>query len=156
MGSSGALANHAGLPLANQLVDDAGNPLGPDDFYIPGSVVQVRVDNAQPLAYGMPERANMFFVGGTPVMRMLPAATGEGVIPVAWYDSTEPLVSGWAWGQQRLEGGVAVAHAKLGQGNLFVFGPEITNRGQPHGTFKFLFNGIFLAGAEERVLGLTP
>jgi len=29
---------------------------------------------------------------------------------------------------------------------VFAFGPEITFRAQPHGTFKFLFNGIYLAG----------
>jgi hypothetical protein len=26
---------------------------------------------------------------------------------------------------------------------VYLFGPEITFRGQPHGTFKFLFNGIY-------------
>jgi hypothetical protein len=26
---------------------------------------------------------------------------------------------------------------------VFLFAPEITFRGQPHGTFKFLFNGIY-------------
>jgi hypothetical protein len=30
---------------------------------------------------------------------------------------------------------------------VYLFGPEITFRGQPHGTFKFLFNAIELAGA---------
>jgi hypothetical protein len=34
----------------------------------------------------------------------------------------------------------------MGKGHLFLFGPEITFRGQPHGTFKFLFNGIYLSG----------
>jgi hypothetical protein len=33
----------------------------------------------------------------------------------------------------------------VGKGSLFLFGPEITFRAQPHGTFKFLFNGIYLA-----------
>jgi len=28
-----------------------------------------------------------------------------------------------------------------------LFGPEITFRGQPHGTFKFLFNGIYAPSA---------
>jgi hypothetical protein len=42
---------------------------------------------------------------------------------------------------------VAVAEARLGKGRVALFGPEITFRGQPHGTFKFLFNGIYLAGA---------
>ena len=32
--------------------------------------------------------------------------------------------------------------ATLGEGRVYAFGPEITFRAQPHGTFKFLFNGI--------------
>ena len=59
------------------------------------------------------------------------------------------LRSGWAWGQEYLDGGVAIAEAKVGQGQLVLFGPEILFRGQPHGTFKFLFNGIVLAGVKE-------
>ncbi len=50
--------------------------------------------------------------------------------------------------------------AKVGQGHLFLFGPEILMRGQPHGTVNFLLNGIFLAGAETRegrpISGLGP
>ena len=30
-------------------------------------------------------------------------------------------------------------------GRVVLFGPEIVWRGQPHGTFKFLFNGIYYA-----------
>jgi len=33
--------------------------------------------------------------------------------------------------------------AALGKGRVLLFGPEITFRGQPHGTFKFLFNSIY-------------
>jgi hypothetical protein len=89
------------------------------------------------------------FFSNSPVFRLQPAAVGMGVKPVAWFDSPTPLRSGWAWGQHRLQGGVAMAEAKVGNGNLFLFGPEIAQRGQPHGTFKLLFNGIFLAGATE-------
>jgi hypothetical protein len=32
----------------------------------------------------------------------------------------------------------------VGRGTLVLLGPEVTFRGQPHGTFKFLFNGIYL------------
>jgi hypothetical protein len=34
------------------------------------------------------------------------------------------------------------ATANLGRGTVYLFGPEITYRAQPHGTFKFLFNAI--------------
>mgnify|MGYP000858272119 CR=1 FL=1 len=55
---------------------------------------------------------------------------------------------GWAWGQKYLQDGVAVIEAPVGKGKLFLFGPEITFRAQPHGTFKFLFNGIYYGRAE--------
>ncbi|HWP36017.1 MAG TPA: M14 metallopeptidase family protein [Gemmatimonadales bacterium] len=147
IGSSVALGHHAGLAIANHLVDASGKPLPEDKFYVPGSVMQVRVDNTRPVAYGVPERVDVFF-DNSPVMKLLPEAAGQGVRSVAWFDSDAPLRSGWAWGQQHLKGGVAMAEARVGRGQLFLFGPEITNRGQPHGTFKFLFNGIFLAGAQ--------
>ena len=80
-----------------------------------------------------------------PVFRLEPEAALKGVRPVAWFDSANPLRSGWAYGQGYLQGGVAVVDASVGKGKLFLFGPEITFRAQPHGTFKFLFNGIYLA-----------
>jgi hypothetical protein len=107
------------------------------------------VDNTQPLAFGVPDEVDVFF-NNSPVMRLAPAAVAAGVTPVAWFESDAPLRSGWAWGQHRLKGGLAVAKARVGEGNLFLFGPEITMRGQPHGTFKFLFNGIYLATARKR------
>jgi hypothetical protein len=36
----------------------------------------------------------------------------------------------------------------MGKGNMLLFGPEITFRGQPHGTFKFLFNSIYYSTAD--------
>ncbi len=149
VGSSTAIAAHAGLPMTDHLVDGSGKPLGEEDYYAPGSVLRVRVDTTRPLAWGLEEELDVFF-DNSPVFRLQPAAVGLGVKPVAWFDSPSPLRSGWAWGQHHLQGGVAIAEAKVGSGNLFLFGPEITQRGQPHGTFKLLFNGVFLAGATER------
>ena len=113
-----------------------------EKFYVPGSILRVSVDNAMPVAQGMPSQLDVFF-DDSPVFRLHPDAALRGVRPVAWFDSAHPLRSGWAWGQTYLEGGVAVAEASVGKGKLFLFGPEITFRGQPHGTFKFLFNGIY-------------
>jgi hypothetical protein len=149
VGSSIALAKHAGLPLTDHMVDGDGVPLSEADYYVPGSVLRVRVDTTRPLAFGVPAEMDVFF-SNSPVMRMGPAGVAAGVRPIAWFESETPLRSGWAWGQHRLNGGLAMTETKVGKGNLFLFGPEITMRGQPHGTFKFLFNGIFLAGATPR------
>jgi len=68
---------------------------------------------------------------------------------VAWFASAKPLRSGWAWGQQYLDKGVGIIDASVGKGRVFLFAPEILFRAQPHGTFKFLFNGIYLSVATE-------
>ncbi len=68
--------------------------------------------------------------------------TRSGVTAVGWFDSPAPLRSGWAWGQEHLDGGIAIARRQGGQGPAALFGPQVTFRGQPHGTFKFVFNAL--------------
>ncbi|HKX30174.1 MAG TPA: M14 family metallopeptidase, partial [Blastocatellia bacterium] len=150
IGSSTNLAYHAGLPLTNALVektaDGSERPLPREKFYIPGSVLQARVDNTNPLAFGLPERVDFFF-DGSPVFRLRPAGSLKQVTPVAWFDSAQSLRSGWAWGQKHLQDGISVVDAQVGSGKLLILGPEVTFRAQPHGTFKFLFNGIYYGPA---------
>ena len=156
IGSGTSIAGHFGLPVSNHLVERQPNGaerrLGNEKFYVPGSILQVAVDTANPLAYGMPQQANVFF-DNSPVFRLQPDAALKGVKPVAWFDSPAPLRSGWAWGQNFLAGGIAAVEAPLGKGHVYLFGPEITFRAQPHGTFKFLFNAIYYGSAVPVNLG---
>jgi hypothetical protein len=71
---------------------------------------------------------------------------------VAWFDEGKLLRSGWAWGEAYLRRSVQVAEAEVGQGKLFLYGPEIAFRGQPHGTFKLLFNGLYYGPAKTVIL----
>jgi len=150
IGSSTDLAYHAGLPIASALTekldDGTERPLPRGKLFVPGSVLRVLVDNTNPLAYGIPGELDVNF-NNSPVFKLLPEASLKGVSPVAWFDNKDPLRSGWAWGKHHLNGGIAVIEAKMGKGKLFLFGPEITRRAQPHGTFKFLFNGIYYGGS---------
>ena len=125
--------------------------LGNEKFYVPGSILAVAVDNTNPVAYGMGPRANVFF-DNSPVFRLAPDAALKGVKAIAWFDSPTPLLSGWAWGQSYLDDGVAAAEASVGKGHVYLFGPEVTFRGQPHGTFKLLFNAIYAGSAVPAVL----
>jgi hypothetical protein len=90
----------------------------------------------------MRERTDFFF-DNSPVFKLRPGAAAAGVRPIASFDGPAPLRSGWAWGQQYLHGGVIAVDAKVGQGSAVLFGPEILQRAQPHGTFKLLFNAIY-------------
>lgn len=150
IGSSTVLARHLGLPVSNHLVERTAageeRPLPRDRFFVPASLLEVAVDTAATVARGLPGRVVVLF-DESPVFRVDAAAIAAGTIrPVARFDSARPLRSGWAWGQAALEGGVAIAEAKVGRGTLHLFGPEVTFRAQPAGTFKFLFNAILNAG----------
>ena len=151
IGGSTVLGYQLGLPIMSALSEKGANgterPLPSEKFYVPGSVLQVRVDPTSPLAYGLSETVDVFF-DKSPVFRLRPEAALSGLRPVAWFDSKKPLRSGWAWGEAYLEQGTAVVDASVGKGKLLLFGPEITFRAQPHGTFKFLFNGIYYGRAD--------
>jgi hypothetical protein len=155
IGTSTSLATHLGLPIGNHMVDANGRPLPEVEYYIPGAILEARVDNALPVAYGLDEHVDMMF-DDSPVFRLQPGAEAQGVRRVAWYDSDTPLRSGWAWGQQHAQNGLAAIEADVGNGTLYLFGPEVLYRGQPHGTFQFVFNGIRLAGAEETTVSDMP
>jgi hypothetical protein len=146
VGRATQLGYQLGLPIENHLVVRApGEPdraLAGEEYYVPGSILRVAVDNNSAVAAGMPSQLDVFF-DNSPVFRLKPDAGLKGTRAVAWFDSSSPLRSGWAWGQNYLEGGAAVVEANYGRGKVYLFGPEITFRGQPHGTFKFLFNGIY-------------
>jgi hypothetical protein len=155
IGSSTNLAYHLGLPVMDKLVEKTPSgeerELPREKFYVPGSVMQVAVDTTAAVAVGLPSKVDVFF-DESPVFTLGADAAAKGVKPVAWFDSPHSLRSGWAWGQAYLDKGVAVAEATVGKGKLYLFGPEITFRAQPHGTFKFLFNGIYADRNAERVV----
>ncbi|HEV1287283.1 MAG TPA: M14 metallopeptidase family protein [Bryobacteraceae bacterium] len=146
VGSSTTMADLLGLPVSNHLVDSANKPLPRDQFYIPGSLMRTNVDNTNPLAYGMPNTVEVFF-DNSPVFNI-----GPGVKPVASFVGKQTLDSGWAWGQEFLDGGTAVAEAKVGEGKVMMMGPEVTFRGEPHATFKLLFNGVLYGNAQTTQL----
>ena len=149
IGSSTSLGYHLGLPIRNALVEvvnGAERALPREKYYIPGSILEARIDNTQPLAYGM-EPKTLVFYDESPAFRLEPAAVSRGVTPIAWYDSASPLRSGWAWGQQYLDQAVSIAEASVGKGHVVLFGNEVLWRGQPHGTFKLFFNSVYYGSA---------
>lgn len=145
IGGSTAIADWIDLPVENHLTemgeDGTREELSREKYYVPGSVLRTTVDTTHPLAHGLPAELDVFF-DNSPVFSLTPEAARAGVRPVAWFATATPLRSGWAWGQAYLKDGVAVADVPVGRGHVYLFGPEIAFRAQPHGTFKFLFNGI--------------
>jgi hypothetical protein len=135
------------LPLTNHLVED-GRPLGREKYYVPGSVLRVAVDPANPLAHGYGKEVDIFF-DNSPVWRPAQTTGGADVRAVAWFASPAPLRSGWAWGQKYLDKGIQMAEATVGKGRVLLFGNELLFRSQPHGTYRFFFNGLYLSVVDQ-------
>jgi hypothetical protein len=148
VGSSTSLAYHAQLPVEDHLTR-GGVPLPSEEYYVPGSVLDVKLEQVSPVTHGLGERADVLF-SRSPVFKVRDGAAG--VRTLGWFDRTDPLRSGWAWGQHHLAGGAALLEADVGQGKLFLYGPRVTFRGQAHGTFPLVFNAIFYGTAETLTL----
>ncbi|MEO7457933.1 MAG: M14 metallopeptidase family protein [Gemmatimonadaceae bacterium] len=148
VGTSANLGVQLGLPIVNALVEKAADgtsrDLNADKFYVPGSILRVQVDTAQGISAGLSKDLDVFY-DNSPAYRLGSDAAAKGVRALAWIPNATPLRSGWAWGQGYLDGAVEAVEASIGKGKLYMFAPEITFRGQPHGTFKWLFNGIYSA-----------
>ena len=142
------------LPLSNHLVKADGTAIAGTDYYVPGSVLRVAVDPKNPLAHGYGTEADVFF-DNSPVWKLDRAigAPGVEIRNVAWFNSPAPLRSGWAWGQKFLDKGIQIVDASVGQGRVFVFGNDLLFRTQPHGSYKFFFNAMYLSVAPAMKAG---
>lgn len=127
------------LGVESALVDDKGAPLPNTKFYIPGSILRMKL-NQSPLTLGMEDHVDAMFDSSPSFKVTDPKADIVGL-----YDTDKPLRSGWAWGQEVLKGTASVVDVPLGKGRVVLYGPEILFRGQSYGTFKMLFNAIFRA-----------
>ena len=155
LGSSASLAAHFGLPATSglvEMVNGVERRLPNDKFFVPGSVLSMDVDPANPLAYGFDPKVDVMWEN-SPALKLGPDAALKGVKTVGWLSTDKPLRSGWAWGQQYLKGLVTALDVSYGKGKVFIFTPEITFRAQPHATYKFLFNGIYYGSAKAVTLG---
>ncbi|GAB1489058.1 M14 family metallopeptidase [Opitutaceae bacterium] len=151
LGSSAEIGHAMGLPIKNHLLET-----GPDGverllprgkYYVPGSILRARFDNQHPVAFGMAEKGFVFF-NNSPVFSSI-AGSSVDVKRVVWFDEKAPLHSGWAIGQEYLEGGDLAAEASIGAGKLVVLGLEATFRATTHGTYKLFFNSLYYGSATE-------
>lgn len=133
-----------GLPVENTL-----KQVEASDFFCPGSLLDLRVDPSEPLAFGMPPKATAMFAN-SPAFRPLYWPRQTDV--VAHYPEHDVLLSGWLHGEEKIQGRSAVLNVPMGNGRVVLIGFRCQNRAQTPGTYKFLFNAIQLGGAEERTL----
>ncbi len=153
IGSAATIGEAMGLPVTDHLVDKSGK-LGKDGkpaklntskFYIPGSVLKVKFNNQDPMAYGMPDSGFVFF-DSSPVFDRKEDSSVKAT-RVSWFQGSDNLYAGWAVGQKYLDGGEIATEAQIGKGHLALMSFEATFRGTPHSTFKLFFNSLYFGSA---------
>jgi hypothetical protein len=130
------------LPVRNVL---AGR--GTHDFFCPGSILRVHVDQQQFLTAGFGADADVFFLR-SPAFEVLQRASADRP-PAALlsYDSEQPLRSGWILGEKLLNTRAALVDVPLGGGRVILVGFRAQFRGQTYGTFRVLFNAAYYAAS---------
>jgi hypothetical protein len=118
------------LPLRNVL-----DGVRSSEFYCPGSIVALDVDNKNPLAFNLPTKLPAYFINSSAF-----ATTGDGVRVVAWYAKENVLLSGWLLGEEKLRGQAALAEVTMGKGRVVLFGFRPQHRGQAWATLPLIWN----------------
>jgi len=120
-------------------VKNSASSLDSGEFYCPGSTLWVELDSSKPMAYGMPERALVFF-WNSPILQILTGEHDEDYVAIGKYPETNVLQSGWLVGEKHLRRKPPVIDVKYGKGRIALIGFRPQHRAQTDGTYKILFN----------------
>jgi hypothetical protein len=112
----------------------ATSGLSNTQFYSPGSLLNVSVDQPSPLTLGLPLDFTVWSEG-SPAWEV---KTGS----VLRYPAAKVLASGWLLGEPVLASKSALVDVKTGQGHVLLFGFRPQYRAQSYLTFKLLFNAL--------------
>jgi len=119
-----------------------------DDFFCPGSLVKLNVNNSIPIGYGMNENAMGYLTKGIAFQTSIPFGRYDRSI-VARFPTKDLLESGYLLGEDYLFKKGAVVDVKHKNGHVVLYGIKVQNRHWTYGTFKLLFNAIHRVGMKS-------
>ncbi|HEY2963298.1 MAG TPA: M14 family metallopeptidase [Pyrinomonadaceae bacterium] len=127
------------LPLRNVL-----DGVRSSEFYCPGSIVALDVDNKNPFAFNLPTKLPAYFINSSAF-----TATGDGVRVIARYAKENVLLSGWLLGEDKLRGQIALAEVGVGKGRVVLFAFRPQHRGQSWATLPLIWNVLSSAATSS-------
>jgi hypothetical protein len=149
------VTEHFNVPVRNVL-----NGKSSKDFYCPGSILRVQVDRDHPVGYGCPEWISAYFARSRAFELSADSDKDSdksrsprsrfATHVVARYSDTVLLESGWIRGQELIADKPAIVEVQYGEGRIILLGFAVQHRGQPHGTFRLLFNSILSSTMTDR------
>lgn len=142
-------ASEFAINLFDLPVRDVLRGAPPEQFFCPGSLLRLTLDQDSALTYGLPPTGAAFFAFGSAFdLAPTTASTADAahvrptVKIVARYGRQEVLLSGWLEGEKAIAGQGAVVEATVGTGRVVLYGFRVQHRAQALGTFRLLFNAI--------------
>ena len=120
------------LPVKNVL-----DGVRSSEFYCPGSILALDVDNKHPFAASVPATLSAYFINSSAYAL---TSTDANVRVVARYAKENVLRSGWLLGEEKLKGQIALADVGVGKGRVVLFGFRPQHRGQAWGTLPLIWN----------------
>ncbi len=118
-------------------------------FFCPTSLLRIEVDNTTPLGYGLPEKAAAMFTDSPVLATRIPSAEWHRKV-IGSYPESNVLLSGWLLGEDVIARKAAVVDTSYKNGRIIMIGFACQNRGQSHGTYKFLLNALLYPRADEK------
>ncbi len=131
-GSCELVIKQLNLPIRNVL---AG--IRSSEFYCPGSIVALELDNRSPITATLPSTIPGYFINSSAF-----ASTDATVRVVARYAKENLLRSGWLLGEDKLRGQIALAEVTVGKGKVILFAFRPQHRAQTWATLPLLWNAI--------------
>ena len=128
------------LPLRNVL-----EGVKSSEFYCPGSIVALDLDNRNPIAATLPATLPAYFINSSAFV----AAADTNVRIVARYAKENVLLSGWLLGEDKLRGQIALAEVGVGKGRIVLFGFRPQHRGQSWATLPLIWNALSSAASSS-------
>ncbi len=107
------------------------------EFYIPGSILSLRLEQGR-LTQGVPTETIAWYWRSSRAF----GVADPRVRVIARYGSGDPLLSGWALGQERIAGQPALVEARVDRGSVVLFGFAPNYRGQTIASWPLLFNAL--------------
>jgi len=144
------------ISTLNLPVKNITKPLAPSRFFIPGSLLGIKVRNTT-ISNGMNDDAIASFSRSSAFEMLIKKQEGEGgkeetvepaVAPphevIATYQKSNLLKSGYAQNAEKYIGNkIAVVRIPKEKGDVILFGFRPQFRGQSHNTYKLIFNSFY-------------
>jgi hypothetical protein len=119
-----------------------------DQHSAPGTILNIEVDTAHPVGYGMAAETFGFYTNGPffSVTGFEPQRTSV----IVRYRNAAVVASGWLRGEELMAGRAAVVSVDMSPGRVVLFGLRPQHRAQTRATFPLLFNSLYLATSAGR------